>query len=245
MYVVWYVNVGRVFLCIWLYLCILFLCPWHFRSRNMSYIVKFAQKLVVIWVAILGPGIFGKHHAIRLLKFSDLYHFLKPYLPCKVLDPSWSILIQDLSNESCTHLQMSPDPSNFARADTWKIGFQAEGLASSSDFGHVSSSHWWYMGLFIVKGGYPNSWMVYNGKSHEIGWFWGTPISGNHHRWWSAKYQPATESYWVTVLFVCFRPQLANAIFSITLHPKCWWRVDTVKTISSSPCPIWLPGLFK
>ena len=52
-----------------------------------------------------------------------------------------------------------------------------------------------------------------------------------------------------SLLFVCLYPHLANAIFGIlvipsfkkycaffssTLHPKCWWRVDTVTTISSS-----------
>ena len=29
--------------------------------------------------------------------------------------------------------------------------------------------------------GYPNSWMVYKGKSNESGWFRGTPIYGNPH----------------------------------------------------------------
>ena len=31
------------------------------------------------------------------------------------------------------------------------------------------------------KWGYPNSWMVYNGKSYSNWWFGGTPISGNLH----------------------------------------------------------------
>ena len=31
----------------------------------------------------------------------------------------------------------------------------------------------------FLKWGYPNSWMVYQGTSHENGWFRGTPILGN------------------------------------------------------------------
>ena len=36
----------------------------------------------------------------------------------------------------------------------------------------VSSSSW---------GVPPNGWMVYSGKYHRHGWFWGSPISGNLH----------------------------------------------------------------
>ena len=42
----------------------------------------------------------------------------------------------------------------------------------------------------------PNSWMVYKGKSHYNGWFWGTPIYGNHHIpiispfWWWKNWIP-------------------------------------------------------
>ena len=33
----------------------------------------------------------------------------------------------------------------------------------------------------LHKGGYPNSWMVYMGKSHWNGWFGGTPLNRNPH----------------------------------------------------------------
>ena len=61
---------------------------------------------------------------------------------------------------------------------------------------HISSRSLVFLGAFSVLGGqqsgltfiwgFPlwwgtHKWMVYNGKSHESGWFGGTTISGNHH----------------------------------------------------------------
>ena len=41
-----------------------------------------------------------------------------------------------------------------------------------------------YVDIYIgvsIHGGYPNSWMVYEGKSYQQWWFGGTPILGTHH----------------------------------------------------------------
>ena len=51
----------------------------------------------------------------------------------------------------------------------WKKGH----LPTPGKSGHLST-----IGGFH-RWGYPHSWMVYNGKSHSNGWFWGTPILGN------------------------------------------------------------------
>ena len=63
----------------------------------------------------------------------------------------------------------------------------AEGLAETGTVEEAEEidENWMNIWMKYIWGfpymGYPNSWMVYSGKSYENGWFRGTPISGNLH----------------------------------------------------------------
>ena len=84
------------------------------------------------------------------------------------------------------HLPNNCNPASLIQIPTLAdvlTGSAAKGFVKSTTCMHPTSAELCNLlprGGF-KKWGYPNSWMVYKGKSYLNGWFRGTPIDGNPH----------------------------------------------------------------
>ena len=213
--------------CIKICLCTYYICIYTHACVCVcarSHMVIICLRTQNCWITgfCLGPDLSLSQKAFGvILAFPGLSGF-EWRTSLAMLNPGWftmttpgsypqiTILCQNVSllNGTVSSQRKKRNPLLLVRKNLTHCHVTNE-MATTND-SHNKSGYFpwpsWSNMVVSINRGTPK-WMVYTGKSHENGWFWGTPIYGNHPMSQSPTMFPSmaqSTACWVSATISCF-----------------------------------------